>query len=308
LGLKLVEQNFPEPVLVVDKVNRRPTDNPPAVATMLAIPPPRFEVASVKPADPSKGVFMGFSYRGGSQMRAGGTLRYLIGLAYQIAFRSESDLVVGLPKSADTQRWDILAKLPSTGEGAPNTANGRPMPPAFSVITEMLRGVLLDQFELKAHTENREVTVWALTLRNGAPKMKQADDSERTGCNADFTAPTPPGNIGHMMRCTNESMAQLVENLQQMAGSSFDRPLVDATGLRGGWDFLLGWTPTSQLPRPASASPDQPAGAPIATDPSVRGDVPIFDAVERQINLKLVKEKRSIPVIVVDHVDETPIQ
>ena len=150
--------------------------------------------------------------------------------------------------------------------------------------------------------------MWALTLRNGAPKMKRADDSERTGCNADFTAPTPPGNIGHMMRCTNESMGQLVENLSQMAGSSFDHPIVDATGLKGGWDFLLGWTPTSQLQRPASASPDQPAGAPTATDPSVRSDVPIFDAVERQIDLKLVKEKRSIPVIVVDHVDETPIQ
>ena len=251
---------------------------------------------------------MGILYTGGSQVHAGGTLRNLIASAYQIPFRFENDLVVGLPKSADTQRWDILAKLPSTGEGAPNTANGRPMPPAFSVITEMLRGVLLDQFELKAHTENREITVWALTLRNGAPKMTRADESERTGCNADFRAPTPAGNIGHMVRCTNESMAQLVENLWQMAGSSFDHPLVDATGLQGGWDFSLGWTPTSQYQRPAPPNPDQPPGAPIASDPSVPGDVPIFDAVERQIGLKLVKEKHSIPVIVVDHVDEKPIQ
>ncbi len=72
LGLKLEQQNFPMPVLVVDKVNRTPTDNPPAVAIMLAIPPPRFEVASVKPADPSKPRFMGIGYAGGSEVHMGG--------------------------------------------------------------------------------------------------------------------------------------------------------------------------------------------------------------------------------------------
>ncbi len=212
--------------------------------------------------------------------------------------------MVGLPKSADSQRWDIVAKLPSTGEGAPNTAGGgRPRPPALSVGMEMLRGLLIDQFELKAHTENRDVTVWALTLRNGAPKMKAADDSERTVCKADFAAPTF-GNIGHMVRCTNVTMGQLMDYLRQMAGSSFDHPLYDATGLKGGWDFLLGWTPTNALQSPPPNA-DQPAGPAIAADP---GDVPIFDAVEREINLKFVREKQSIPVIVVDHVDETPIQ
>jgi uncharacterized protein (TIGR03435 family) len=235
-------------------------------------------------------------------------LRALIALAYQLPFRAEGDLVVGLPKSADSQHWDILAKVPSTGEGAPNTAGSRPMPPPLSVATEMLRGVLLDQFGLKAHTENSEVTVWALTVRNGTPRLTPADDSERTGCKSDLSAPKPAGNIAYMVRCTNESMAQLVENLRQMAGSSFDHPLVDATGLQGGWDFLIGWTPTSQLHSPVPRNPDQPPGAPIASDPSVPGDVPIFDAVKRELNLKLVKEKHSIPVLVVDHVDETPVQ
>ena len=73
-------------------------------------------------------------------------------------------MVVGLPKSADTQKWDITAKVPSSGEGAPNIVRGRPLPPPLSVGLEMLRGLLLDQFELKTHTENREVTVYALRL------------------------------------------------------------------------------------------------------------------------------------------------
>jgi uncharacterized protein (TIGR03435 family) len=309
LGLKLELQNVPVPGLVIDRVNRRPTDNPPAIATMLAIPPARFEVASVKPADPSKPGGNGFLfYTGGSQMHAGGTLRALIALALQIRRDSEGDLLIGLPKSADSQRWDILAKVPSTGEGAPTVTGGRPMPPPLSVGLEMLRGVLLDQFELKTHTENREVTVWALKVHNGTPKMTQSDDSERTGCKADLTAAKPAGNIPYMLKCTNESMAQLAENLQRMAMSNLDHPIIDDTGLKGGWDFFLGWTPTTQFQRPALTNPDQPAGAPIATDPSVPGDMPIFEALEREVGLKLVKEKHSFPVIVVDHVDEMPIQ
>jgi len=35
--------------------------------------------------------------------------------------------------------------------------------------------------------------------------------------------------------------------------------------------------------------------------------ITVFDAVERQLGLKLVKQRRSMPVIVVDHVAEKPI-
>ena len=33
-----------------------------------------------------------------------------------------------------------------------------------------------------------------------------------------------------------------------------------------------------------------------------------YEVVERLIGVKLVKQKRSIPVIVVDHVDEKPLE
>jgi hypothetical protein len=48
-----------------------------------------------------------------------------------------------------SQIWDITAKVPSTGEGAPNVVGGRPLPPPLSVGLEMLRGLLIDQFEMK---------------------------------------------------------------------------------------------------------------------------------------------------------------
>jgi uncharacterized protein (TIGR03435 family) len=34
----------------------------------------------------------------------------------------------------------------------------------------------------------------------------------------------------------------------------------------------------------------------------------VFEALERELGLKLVKQRKTIPVIVVDHVDEKPIE
>jgi uncharacterized protein (TIGR03435 family) len=159
LGLKLEAQDIPEPSLVIESVNRKPTPNVSDIATKLALSPARFEVADIKPADPNARPFQGILYTGGLQVHAGGTLRQLIAMALQTPMNVSDDTVIGLPKSADTQRWDIIAKLPTTGEGAAIMTNGRQLPPPLSVALEMMRGMLVDQFEMKTHTENREVTV-----------------------------------------------------------------------------------------------------------------------------------------------------
>lgn len=305
LGLKVELQNIPLPSLAIESVNRKPTENPAGVGTALAVAAARFEAASIKPANPDRPM-VGLLYTGGSQMRAGGTLRQMIAMALQIPPNIAADVVIGLPKSADSQSWDITAKVPSTGEGAPNVVNGRPLPPPLSVGLEMLRGLLLDQFELKTHTENREVTVYALTAGSSKPKMTQAEESERSGCRPDPTAPKPFTNIGTMIACKNTTMAELAQNLQQMAGGYIDHPIADATGLQGGWNFLIGWTPRAMLQTAQPPNPNQPPGAIVeATDPN---GISAFDAVEKELGLKLVKQKRSIPVIVVDHVDEKPIE
>jgi uncharacterized protein (TIGR03435 family) len=305
LGLKLEKQDVPMPSLVIDSVNRKPTENPAEVATALAVAPARFEAASIKLANPDLPPMTGLLYKGGSQMIAGGTLRALIAMALQIPPNVAGDTLVGLPKTADSQRWDIVAKVPSTGEGAPNVVGGRPMPPPLSVGLEMLHGLLLDQFELKTHTENREVTVYALTVGSSKPKLTQANDSERSGCKPDPNAPKPVTNMGPMISCKNTSMAELAQNLQRMANAYIDHPIVDATGLQGGWDFLIGWTPKGMLQAQPAANPNQPPGA--VTEAAEPSGISAFEAVEKELGLKLVKQKQSIPVIVVDHVNEKPI-
>jgi uncharacterized protein (TIGR03435 family) len=273
------------------------------VATELAEAPPRFEAASIKPADPDDRM-VGLLYTGGSQMRAGGTLRSLIAMALQVSPNIANDMVVGLPKSADSTKWSIIAKVPSTGEGAPNAAGGRPQPPPLSIGLQMLYGLMLDRFELKTHTENREVTVYSLTVANGKPKLTQAAESERTGCKPDNSAPKPVPNMGPMISCKNTTMAELAQNLAQMANAYIDHPVVDGTGLQGGWDFLIGWTPRGMLQGQGANSTSTPNSE--ASDPG--GGISVFDAVEKELGLKLVKQTRSIPVLVVDHVDEKPIE
>ena len=88
-------------------------------------------------------------------------------------------------------------------------------------------------------------------------------------------------------------------NLEQGTGF-FDHPIVDETGLQGGWDFMMAVFNQNQ-PRPTASNqqntlPDAPEG------------LFSYDAIQKQLGLKLVKTKRSIPVIVVDHVDEKPIE
>jgi uncharacterized protein (TIGR03435 family) len=302
LSLKLELQDVPVPALVVASVNRKPTPNSPEAATALALAAPRFEVAAIKPADPDQRVLRGMLYAGGSQMRIGGTLRSLIALVFQIQPNAANEEIVGLPKSADSQIWEITAKLPSTGEGAPNSAGGRSLPPPLSVGLEMLRGLLIDQFELKTHSENREVTVYAVTLGSGKLKLTKADESERTGCIPDPNAPKPFPNLWVMANCKNFTMAEFARNLEQVTGF-FDHPIVDATGLQGGWNYLIGF---DHHPPPQAPNPNQPPGTIAgASDP---GYMSPYEAVEKELGLKLVKTKRSIPVIIVDHVDEKPLE
>jgi uncharacterized protein (TIGR03435 family) len=295
LGLTLELKDVPVPALVIEGVNRNPTSNAPAVKTDLGLTTARFEVASIKPLKPGERIMGNL---GGSELRLAGTLRNLIVQAFMLYPNAANDVIFGLPKSADSQVWIITAKLPSAGEGAPSGGGARPQPPLRSVVMEMLRGLLAEQFELKTHTENREVTVYAMT-QAGKPKMTPGDKSERSECHVDPTAIKPFPNMGTMMNCRNYMMADFAMDLNQVTGF-FDHPIVDATGLNGGWNFMIGFSSGNQGPRPPNTNQTSDAAEPAG--------LTSYEAVEQLTGLKLVKQKRSIPVIIVDHVDEKPIE
>ncbi len=296
LGLTLELHDVPLPLMVVKSVSRKPTPNAPEVATALVVPPPRFEVAVIKPIDPNQRGFTGANSAG--QFKAVGTVRSLIAAAFQIQPNAATDKIVGLPKFADSQLWDITAKYPSTGEGAPIVTGGRTVPPTQSVLLKMVQDLLAEQFELKTHSENREITVYALTV-DGKHKLSKADPTERSDCRPDPNAPKPFPNLRTMANCKNITMAEFARNLEQATGF-FDHPIVDETGLEGGWDFMMAFFNQTQ-PRPTASNQQN-------TLPDVPEGLSSYDAVQKELGLKLVKTKRFIPVIIVDHVDEKPVE
>jgi uncharacterized protein (TIGR03435 family) len=98
--------------------------------------------------------------------------------------------------------------------------------------------------------------------------------------------------------------AQISEELQHVAGGYIYGPVLDSTGIKGSFDFTLSFS-SADLTK-ASAAGSGTAGANGASDPN--GALSLFDAVSRQLGLKLEKQRRPVPVLVLDHVEEKPTE
>jgi uncharacterized protein (TIGR03435 family) len=157
----------------------------------------------------------------------------------------------------------------------------------------------------------------AYTLVQAKPKLKKADPERRTGCKtanapARSNTGTPFGGIGlpsRLVTCQNITMAQFADQLQILATNYVHYPVLDGTSLEGAWDFSFTYSPipAAQLAGVRGAPPPGAgAGAIAASDPV--GGTSLFDAVEKQLGLKLEMQKRSYPVFVIDHIEEKPTE
>jgi uncharacterized protein (TIGR03435 family) len=312
LGLKLEEQKLPTSVIVVDKVNETPSPNPPDLAQKLPPPPPaEFEVADIKPtntsASPQSIIAGGIGVQPSGRVNLPGMLyglKQLIILAWTL---SPNEDIAGAPKWLDSAKFDVIAKVPAgfmsaTGAAAP-----------LVDLAPMFQALLIDRFKLKSHFEDQLVT--AYTMVAAKPKLKKADPSTRTGCKTSTSPLAPPTSDGfpplptRTMTCQNMTMAQLAGQLQNFAGQYVHYPVMDATGLEGGWDFSFSFSPipASQLAGLRGANPfGGGGGAPAASDPV--GGTSLFDAFEKQLGLKLEAQKRKYPVFVIDHIEEKPTE
>jgi uncharacterized protein (TIGR03435 family) len=299
LGLKLEQKQNPTPVLIVDKANRTPTENPPGVAEALPTPPPptEFEVADVKPANPDQRTPSRFQMQpGGRLIVQGMPMRFLVSRAFP---DYTNDQLIGLPGWADTGRFDLTALVPASAQ--PVTIIG---PIDTVVLGPMMRALLTEQFKLAYHIEERSLAAYRLV--SAKPKMKKADPESRIFCKNQPAPPTAaPGSL--TVTCQNIAMAQFADWLQGRA-PGLTMPIVDATGIDGGWDFTLTY---SQLPPQAANGPGRGgdngplAPVPEASDPG--GGYTIFEAMEKQLGLKLETQKRSMPVVVIDHIEQRPV-
>jgi uncharacterized protein (TIGR03435 family) len=177
----------------------------------------------------------------------------------------------------------------------------------MDAMAPMILALLKDRFKMTYHTEERPVT--AYTLVSAKPKMKKADPASRTFCrNANAPAGSPPGS--RLLTCQNITMAQFAERLQNMA-PDLNWPVPDATGIEGGWDFTLMFSMRPMMAGMMGMPPGRggeagPGAAPLPTASEPIDGYTLFEAVEKQLGLKLEKQKRSMPVIVIDHIEQKP--
>ena len=83
----------------------------------------------------------------------------------------------------------------------------------------------------------------------------------------------------------NVSIPRIVVGLTN-AQNNVDRPIVDATGLTGRYDFTLEWSPEADGPHTADTT----------------GTI-FIEALREQLGMKLVAAKGPVEVLLLDHID-----
>ena len=314
LGLKLEKREIPMPVTVIDSANQTPTPNPAGMILNLPALPIEFEVAAIKPTPPDFRFGSFRPQRGGRVNMEGMTLKGLIQQAWDLF---SQDLIVGAPKFVDSDRYDIVAEAPTYGP-EPGAPAGPAEGPRFQTIDQdsinvMLRNLLIERFKIQYHTEERPSAAFVLTALK--PKMKKADPANRTGYHegpgADGKDPRSVNPAaGRLVTCENMTMKELAQNLPMMAGGYIQGATVyDETGIGGAFDFTLNFSGAGMVGgggRGGRGGDSASGPIPQAADPN--GAISLYEAIEKQLGLKLERTKRPAQVLVIDHIEPKPIE
>ncbi len=265
-----------------------------------------FDVASVKPNKTNDPPYSNFPLGPGDVYVQNGGLFSATGLplvnyllfAYKLIGSQAQSLLPQLPEWTKTEPFDIQARA----EGNPGKDQMR----------MMMRALLAERFNLKMHTESRDVPVLAFVLvkpgkmgpqlqihpadapcETNAPPNGVGPQTTTGGfplyCNGIFgMAPSVPGRS--RIGARNITLKFLAGSLSGWADQG--RQMVDQTGINETVDFLLEFTPELVGP--------QPPGAAFQPDPSG----PTLDqAVRDQLGIKLESTKMKMDVLVLDHVE-----
>jgi uncharacterized protein (TIGR03435 family) len=189
-------------------------------------------------------------------------------------------IMAGAPAWFETDHWEVVAKAPTDTPDTPADTAARIMR-----MKLMLQSFLIQELKLVIHTEQRPMSVYALTVAKDGPKFQRTSDTRvPSTCTG---AGRPAGYVGGHQTCKNMPMGRFASLLPQWADSYFgDTQVLDQTGLTGTYDFDLDWAYQKTV--------------------DVEGGLTVFAAVEK-LGLKLKLEKLPMPVMVIDHA-ERPVQ
>jgi len=268
----------------------------------------QFEVASIRPSN-LENLSIAAGIRAGVQMD-GQQVRYTfvplityIGYAFEI----RNYQIVG-PDWLRFQLFDIVAKLP---EGA-----------TTKQVPQMLRALLENRFGLKAHRESKEFPVYGLEVAKSGLRMKELPPDPEAAAdltnplNVTFTADRSGGSFslgGGAYFTAGEKGVEgkrlSMSALTYMLTPFLDRPAIDATGLKGIYDFTLSISPEDlramQVRSAVNAGVSLPPQALRVLD-SASGDS--LGAALDKLGLTLVSRKAPLEVIVIDAMQKMPTE
>jgi uncharacterized protein (TIGR03435 family) len=238
----------------------------------------KFDVASIRLADPGEGFMFGIRPMPGGRISGSNvTLKLLITSAYGL----DDFQVSGGPGWIETARYDIEAK-PASPAG----------PDAWKVE---LQDFLTERFHLAFHRETREVPVYALvlskkdgTLGPGLVPSKPGDCVARDPSKPPGEpAPGQPPFCGNLVGGASQlsGAATTIDGITRLLSRAAGRKVIDKTGLTGKYNVRLKYAPPTAIPSDGSA-------------PS------LFTALPEQLGLKLEPQKAPMEVFVIDRAEK----
>jgi uncharacterized protein (TIGR03435 family) len=232
-----------------------------------------FEVATIKPTTldwPAGGRFMRMQ-TAHIFVAKNYTLRVILAAAYNLTPRAIS----GGPAWVDSDRYDILAEAP----GQVRPTNDEQM--------AMLRKLLSERFSLTFHREDKEFSIYALTMAKGRQKLTPSTpDTSPEGSPPLVFVLSPDGA---RLAARDATMGEFAWVMQR---SALDRPVLDQTGLHGRYDFDLEWTPD-----------ETQFGGNVPTGNLEHPKPDLFGAMQQQLGLRLEATKGIIQAMVLDRVE-----
>jgi len=248
-------------------------------ATVLAQTEPTFDVASLK-RNTSLNEYGGGGPRPGGRYRLTNmAARSMISVAWNIPISR----VLGGAGWVAVDRFDLDATMKESA--TPDE------------IRAMLRALLRDRFKLAAHIEQRDLPVYLLARTRPDGPLGPSLERGAFDCNdpaarkqdANAALAARPGR----MLCgftTDAGMLDgggvTMDTLAQLLTSQAGRPVLDRTGLTGGYNVLLKWTAT------------------LGTDAPPGDAVSLFTAVQEQLGLRLDNGTAPLDVVVVYRIEQ----
>jgi uncharacterized protein (TIGR03435 family) len=224
---------------------------------------PEFEVASVRRNSTEARPWLAPPVKG-RFTAINVTLKLLIGAAWPLK-------ISGGPSWVATEGYDVSALMPTPDASADD-------------FKGMVQTLLRERFALRTHTETREAQVYVLLPTKGGLKLP---DAKPEPCVSGWRAPDadPQSGCGGM-NVTPRSIINQKISMQwfsSVLAGVLGRPVVNKTGFTGSFQVHLEFAPLA--PDTESAEPS------------------IFEALEKQLGLKLESQKGTEEFLVIDHVE-----